>query len=69
MDFLITVEKKPWFCVEAKLSSQESERSLKYFSQKLKIPFVYQVVRKEEIDIFKDNVRTISASKFLTALV
>jgi len=69
VDFFVVVNKKPWFCVEAKLSSQDVDKNLKYFSNKLKIPFVYQVVKEGDIDIFKEDIRIISASKFLTALV
>lgn len=69
VDFFVVVNKKPWFCVEVKLSFQDVDKNLKYFSNKLKIPFVYQVVREADIDIFKEDIRIISASKFLTALV
>jgi len=69
VDFVIIVDKKPWFCVEAKVSSREIPSALRYFKERLKIPFSYQVVRDEGIDFLKDNVRVISASKFLTAFV
>jgi len=32
----------------------------------MKIPFVYQVLKEEGVDTIRDNVRTISASRFLT---
>ena len=68
VDFLVIVDKKPWFCVEAKLSRGDFNRNIEYFSRKLKIPFSYQVVKKEGIDILKGNIRIINAVKFLTAL-
>lgn len=69
VDFLVCVGKKPWFCVEAKVSFKELPVSLKYFSTHLKIPFSYLVVREEEVDHLKDSIRAISASKFLRGLV
>lgn len=69
VDFLISVNNKPWFCVEAKSSFKEIPNTLRYFSSKLKIPFVYQVVKEKNVDIMNDNIRSISADKFLGALV
>lgn len=67
VDFLVTVDEKPWFCVEAKTSFKGIPVSLIYFKERLKIPFTYQVVKEENVDFLKDNIRAISASKFLTA--
>lgn len=69
VDFLITIDNKPWFCVEAKNTFKGISPSLKYFGRKIKIPFMYQVVKEENIDHVKDNIRIVSADKFLTALV
>lgn len=69
VDFLVAVNNKPWFCVEAKNKFREIAPSLKYFSVKLKIPFAYEVVKEEGIDFLKDNIRVISASKFLSGFV
>ncbi|MBI1883294.1 MAG: ATP-binding protein [Chlamydiae bacterium] len=69
VDFMVSLDGKPWFCVEVKQSSTEVPSSLKYFASKLKIPFVYQVTGEKDFDFMKDNVRIISASKFLSALV
>ena len=68
VDFLITVDDKPWFAVETKVED-ESIANLLYFGERLKIPFLYQVVLKSGIDYFKNGVRIISADKFLTALI
>lgn len=46
VDFLVTFERKPWFAVEAKLSETAIDPSLIYFRDRLKIPWVYQVVRE-----------------------
>jgi hypothetical protein len=69
VDFLVVIEKKVWFATEVKLSSSDLSKNLKYFAQKLKIPFLYQVVKEEGIDFLKQNIRIISASKFLMGLV
>ncbi len=68
VDFLLTVDGKPWFCVEAKTSDKSASRSLLHFKGKLDLPLVYQVLRVPGEDYIKDGVRVISADKFLTAL-
>lgn len=69
VDFLVAVGGKPWFCVEVKNVFKDVPKSLKYFGAKLKIPFIYEVVKEENVDLLKNGVRIISASKFLSALV
>ncbi len=69
VDFLITVDNKPWFAVEVKLSETSPAKNLSYFKERLNIPFNFQVVKQDGIDFIKDNIRVISASKFLTGLV
>ncbi|MEW5758554.1 MAG: ATP-binding protein [Candidatus Omnitrophota bacterium] len=69
VDFLVTVDGKPWFSAEVKNSSKEISSHLKYFNEKLKIPFSYQIIKEEGIDILKDNIRVIDASKFLSGLI
>lgn len=68
-DFLITIDNKPWFCVEVKSSFKHIESPIKYFVNKLNIPFAYCVVRDEDTDFIKDDIRVINAGKFLSALV
>jgi len=69
VDFLVTVDNKPWFCVEAKNVYKNIPAPLKYFQEKLKIPYAFEVVKENGIDFVKDGVRVISASKFLTGLI
>jgi len=69
IDFLVSIGNKPWFCVEVKNTFKDIPSSLTYFGTRLKIPFLYEVVKEENIDFLKDNVRIISMSKFLNALV
>ena len=69
MDFLVTSGKKPWFAVETKLTASGVDPSLVYFRERLKIPWVYQVVMQETRDVEKDGVRSLPARQFLGALV
>jgi hypothetical protein len=69
VDFLVTVGKKPWFAVEAKLSETRIDPALVYFRERLKIPRTYQVVLEAERDFVQDGVRCLPASKFLSALI
>jgi len=71
VDFLVTVNRKPWFAAEVKQSDQEPSKHLSYFGERLKIPFLYQVVETPDVDFIalKKNVRVISADKFLSGLV
>ncbi|MFH1771821.1 MAG: ATP-binding protein [Candidatus Omnitrophota bacterium] len=69
VDFLVSVDKKPWFCVEVKSVFKKVPASLRYFGSRLKVPFVFEVIKEENIDFIKENTRIISASKFLSGLV
>ena len=69
VDFLVTINNKAWFCVETKHSFRDIPAPLRYFKERLRIPFVYEVVKEENIDYIKDNIRIISADKFLASLV
>ncbi len=69
VDFLITVNRQPWFMVEVKKTETKPSKNLKYFKEKLKIPFAYQVVAEENIDFYQNEIRIISADKFLGGLV
>jgi uncharacterized protein len=69
VDFLVTVDNKPWFCVEVKLNDLKPSPALFYFKERLKIPFVYQIVRQPEVDILRDGIRVVSADRFLAGLI
>jgi len=71
VDFLLTWEKNPWVIVECKLSAGGSLTSLNYFADRLEVGQRFQVVQQDGVDHVdrKANVRTLSASRFLTALV
>lgn len=69
VDFLVAVDNKPWFCLEVKLTEQSIGAPLRYFKEKLKIPYTFQVVKTPNIDFMQGNIRVLSAEKFLAALV
>jgi predicted AAA+ superfamily ATPase len=69
VDFLVTLDRKPWFAVEAKLTETAIDPSLVHFRDRLKIPFVYQVVLDAGRDVVQNGVRCLPAAKFLSALV
>jgi len=69
VDFLVTIDNKPWFAVEAKLNETSLSPHLPYFKERLSIPYVYQVVKKTAIDRLEKGVRIVSAGKFLAGLI
>ena len=69
VDFLVAVDNKPWFAVEVKLSEISPAKNLIYFKDRLKIPFSFQVVKQDGVDFIKDEIRVISADKFLSGLI
>jgi predicted AAA+ superfamily ATPase len=68
-DFLVTIDRKPWFAVEARLADENVATDLLYFKNKMKIPFAYQVIGKTGIDKIVRDARLVSADRFLAALI
>jgi len=69
VDFLVTVDGKPWFAVEAKLADENVAPDLLYFKEKLKVPFAYQLIKKPGVHRFVRGVHVVSAERFLAGLV
>lgn len=69
VDFLVAVDGKPWFAVEVKTSDEAVSPHLRYFGERLRIPFSYQVLKKSGVDRLVDGVRVVSADRFLLSLV
>lgn len=70
VDFLLTVNKKPWIAVETKLSDTSISRNLEYFKERISIPFCYQVVKTSGVDFINSSkIRIVSADRFLAALI
>ena len=69
VDFFISIDSRPWFAVEVKLNETKPSNNLLYYRERLDIPFTFQVIGKTETDILKNEIRIISADKFLTGLI
>lgn len=69
VDFFVTIDQKPWFAVEVKNKDKSPSKHLKYFGDKLNIPFMYQVVNLKNVDFLQENIRIIGVDKFLSGLV
>jgi hypothetical protein len=68
VDFLVTIDRKPWFAAEATLAETAIDPSLRYFKDRLRIPWVYQVVKDGTRDAVDRGVRCVPAARFLAAL-
>ncbi len=69
VDFLVTIDRKPWFAVEVKAGDTAIAPALPYFTKRLRIPFSYQVVGTAGVDFIQRSMRVISADQFLSWLV
>jgi uncharacterized protein len=69
VDFLVVVDGRPWFAVEAKLGETRIDPALRYFQSRLGVPWAYQVVLEGERDFVEGGVRCLPAANFLAALV
>jgi len=69
VDFLVTIDKKPWFAVEVKEHEEKISKTLQYFREKLSIPHAYQVTRAENVYARQQDVILVSADIFLSGLV
>lgn len=68
VDFVVTVDNKPWFAVEAKRSDEQPAAHLRYFGSRLGIPLLYQVVANAKRDVVREGVRIVPAANFLPAV-
>jgi len=68
VDFLVTVDGKPWFTVEAKVATTTIERSLRFFLDRLRIPWAYQITLDGQQDFVQDGIRCLPARQFFGAL-
>ncbi len=68
VDFLITQNKKPWILIEAKLTDSNIPSSLSYFSEKLKVPQTFLVVRDLDRPAQAGNIKVLDAVNFCSLL-
>ncbi|MBP8303514.1 MAG: ATP-binding protein [Phycisphaerae bacterium] len=68
VDFLLTLDKKPWALIEAKLSATSPTPAMGYFGERLKVPHRMQVVLECERPGTAGGVHIIDAANFLRTL-
>jgi len=73
VDFVMLLQGRPWFCVEAKTQDQDLDPGSKYFLERTKVPFAFQISLQGKKDqaVGKINdctVRLVSAARFLENL-
>ncbi len=69
VDFIVSVDRKPWFAVEVKSTDMTVSKQLLYFGRKLDIPFKYQLVNVPDTDFIQKDVRVMDVGTFLRGLV
>jgi predicted AAA+ superfamily ATPase len=68
VDFLLTLDRKPWTLIEAKLSDKIPSAAMSYFAERLKAPHKIQVVLDCERPGMAGDVHVIDAANFLRTL-
>lgn len=73
VDFVVMRRRKPWIAIEIKLTDSQIAPSLKYFLERVAVPYAFQVFlkngqEKKWADINKCQVRSVSAARFLANL-
>ncbi len=71
VDFLITENRRPFLLVECKLSGAELDKNLRYFRERLKPAYAFQVIRNSPPDLVvrkAEQITLCSAPRFLKAL-
>lgn len=69
VDFLVTIDTKPWFSVEVKTRDAQISPNISYFGDRLRIPFQYQVVAEGLKDAYRHGgVQVMNLNHFLSGL-
>lgn len=68
LDFVVIINNKPWFGVEVKENDTSVSKSSLSIQHKLRIPYMYQVVKNPDVDMYYKGVRVLSAQYFLEGL-
>ncbi len=64
MDFLVTIDRKPWFALEVKLSPS-MDSHLSYFGERIGIPQLFFVTLADQESHIRDGIAHVSAAGFL----
>jgi len=67
VDFLVVKDRKPWFLVETKLAETHVDKNLKYFCNRLNVPGL-QVVKRKNFVKQHGVVTVVSADRWLANL-
>ena len=68
MDFLLTLNRKPWVLIKAKLSSEKPSPALTYFAERLKASNKIQVVLNLDRPGLAGDVHVIDRRQFSSSL-
>ncbi len=73
VDFILLRKRAPWIAIEVKSSEQKLDSNLKYFLERVKCPFAFQLQLKSRddyghTDINGCKIRCVPVEKFLAAL-
>jgi predicted AAA+ superfamily ATPase len=73
VDFVMLKDKKPWMAVEVKSSEQTVDPGLKYFLERVRVPYAFQISLSGQHDFRAPDingckVRVLPAAKFLANL-
>jgi predicted AAA+ superfamily ATPase len=71
VDFLVTMNNKPWMLVECKSNNKHPSANLVYFMERLKTPYNFQLVLNKnfEKEFKNQNIRIMDYENFLSYLV
>lgn len=67
VDFLVTIDRKPWFAVEVKMSPSRDSH-LSYFGERIGIPQLFCVSLAAQESHISDGIIHVSAARFLGSL-
>lgn len=73
VDFVVLRRRKPWIAIEVKLTDSQIAPSLKYFLERVAVPYAFQIFlkigqEKKWADINGCQIRSVSVAGFLANL-
>jgi len=68
VDFVLTLNRKPWALIEVKISERSPAPAMRYFADRLKAPHKIQVVLDCDRPGMSGDVHVIDAANFLNSL-
>jgi len=68
VDFLLTLDRRPWALIEVKISDRSPTPAMSYFAERLKAPLKIQVVLECERPGMAGDVHVVDAANFLRTM-